>query len=69
MSNFTTDKPDSVGLWEFICGETDGEIERCAIVACGLDSCGLEVRSEHLGATDLDCFHHNLTEIRWRKIA
>lgn len=66
---FTTDMPTEVGLWEFICGENDGKVERCAITGFPDDCMQFYVHSEHLGQTPLKHFHDGLTQIRWRKIA
>jgi hypothetical protein len=65
---FTELMPGSPGLYEFICGETDGVPERCAIIDHGFGA-WLVVHSEHLGETPVKHFHDGLTNIRWRKIA
>jgi len=71
MKDFTTDKPDSVGLWEFKCDELDGRPERVAITekAHLTGEPDLVVHDDALGITPLDTFHDGLTKISWRKIA
>jgi len=60
----TTDKPADVGLWLCSCDENDGEW--CpVIISTGRN--GELIATETIGSYQLDAYHSNLSNVKWRK--
>lgn len=60
----TTDQPTETGLWLCSCDENDGEW--CpVIISTGRN--GELIATETIGSYQLDAYHSNLSNVKWRK--
>ena len=60
----TTEKPTETGMWLCSCDENDGEW--CpVIISTGRN--GELIATETIGSYQLDAYHSNLSNVKWRK--
>ena len=61
---FKTNKPTETGLWLCSCDENDGEWSP-VIISTGRN--GELIATETIGSYQLDAYHSNLSNIKWKK--